>query len=601
MNKADLNRPLLVFDGECGFCRIWVDYWRLLTGNRVSYAPYQEVSQLFPQVSPADFQAAVQLILPDGTVISGAHAVFRTIAHAPGQGWPLWLYQKLRVFAACSEWVYRLLAAHRSLFYYPTKVLFGEHLHPPEYRLVCSLFLRILGIIYLIAFVSFGTQIIGLIGSEGILPAGDFLERVRQSVGLDGYRLIPTLFWLNSSDPVLVGVVITGAVFSLLLILGLFQRIALVALFALYLSLVSAGQVFMAFQWDSLLLEVGFLAIFLSLPGPAMVFLFRCLLFRFMFLAGVVKLLSGDPTWRGLTALNFHYETQPLPSWTSWYVHQLPEWFQMTSVAINLSIELAVPFLIFAPRRLRFFAAICIAGVNLIIFLTGNFTFFNLLAMALCLFLLDDAVVRRWLPRPLMRLLTRPLVQERRLPLRNGALTLLAAMVLFLGLFQIVGTFSGSVPGGAANLLRWAAPFRVVNAYGLFANMTTSRLEIRVQGSDDGENWRDYQFIYKPGDLSRRPRWVEPHQPRLDWQMWFAALGSYQQNPWFISFVEGLLQGSPDVLKLLDENPFPDKPPRFVRAELYEYSFTDFATKRSDGRWWNSEYKGVYFPPASLR
>jgi len=601
MNNANLNRPLLVFDGECGFCRIWVDYWRLLTGDRVSYAPYQEVSQRFPQVSPADFQAAVQLILPDGKVISAAHAVFRTIAHAPGQGWLLWLYQKLWGFAAFSEWVYRSLAAHRSLFYYPTKVLFGEHLHPPKYRLVCSLFLRMLGIIYLIAFVSFGIQIIGLIGSEGILPAGDFLERVRQSFGLDGYWLVPTLFWLNSSDPALVGVVITGVVFSMLLILGLFQRIALVALFALYLSLVSAGQVFMAFQWDSLLLEVGFLAIFLRLPGPAMVFLFRCLLFRFMFLAGAVKLLSGDPTWRGLTALNFHYETQPLPSWTSWYVHQLPEWFQMTSVAINLSIELAVPFLIFAPRRLRFFAAICIAGVNLIIFLTGNFTFFNLLAMALCLFLLDDAVVRRWLPRSITGLLTRPLVQERRLPLRNGALTLLAALVLFLGLFQMVGTFSGSVPGGAANLLRWAAPFRVVNAYGLFANMTTSRPEIRVQGSDDGVDWRDYQFIYKPGDLSRRPRWVEPHQPRLDWQMWFAALGSYQQNPWFISFVEGLLQGSPDVLKLLDENPFPDKPPRFVRAELYEYSFTDFATKRSDGRWWNSEYKGVYFPPASLR
>ncbi len=165
----------------------------------------------------------------------------------------------------------------------------------------------------------------------------------------------------------------------------------------------------------------------------------------------------------------------------------------------------------------------------------------------------------------------------------------------------MVGTFSGSMPDPPATLLRWVAPFRVVNAYGLFANMTTSRLEIRLQGSDDGENWRDYHFIYKPGDLSRRPRWVEPHQPRLDWQMWFAALGSYQQNPWFISFVERLLQGSPDVLKLLDENPFPNKPPRFVRAELYEYSFTDFATKRADGRWWDSEYKGLYFPPASLR
>ena len=601
MNETSPSLPLLVFDGDCRFCRLWVDYWRRLTGERVSYAPYQEVSQRFPQISPAAFQAAVHLIMPDGQVLTGTHAVFRTLAHTAGQGWLLWLHQNLWGFPALAQWAYRFVAAHRSFFYYPTRFLYGRHLQPPEYSLVCSLFLRVLGVIYLIAFISFGVQINGLIGSEGILPAGDFLERVHQSLGFDSYRLVPTLFWISSSNAALTAVVAAGGVFSMLLILGFMQRIWLAPLFILYLSLVSAGQVFMAFQWDSLLLEVGFLAIFLSLPGPAMVFLFRALLFRLMFLGAAVKLPSGDPTWRDLTALNFHYETQPIFSWSSWYAHQLPEWLQKSSVAMTLTIELAIPFLFFAPRRLRFFAAVCIVGLNLLIFVTGNFTFFNLLAIALCLFLVDDAVLRRWLPGLIQRLLTGIPVPEMRLLLRNGALTLLVAAILFLGVFQMVGTFAGSVPGGPATVMRWVAPFRVVNSYGLFANMTTSRPEIRVQGSYDGQNWRNYEFKYKPGDLRRRPRWVEPHQPRLDWQMWFAALGDYQRNPWFINFAEGLLQGSPAVIGLLDENPFPKNPPRFVRAELYEYSFTDFSTKRVTGRWWESEYLGPYLPPVSLR
>ena len=592
--------PLLVFDGDCGFCRIWVHYWRRLTGDRVSYAPYQEVSQQFPQVSPAQFQYAVQLFLPDGRVLSGAHAVFRAISYAPGQGWLLWLYQNLWGFPVIAQVVYRFVSAHRAAFYYPTRLLYSKHLHPPEYRLVCSLFLRILGIIYLIAFASFGTQVIGLIGSEGILPAGDFLERVQAAIGIHGYWRAPTLFWISSSDPALMSVVAAGGVFSLSLILGFLQRVAMVVLFLLYLSLVTAGQVFMAYQWDILLLEVGFLAIFLSLPGPAVVFLFRCLLFRFMFLSGAVKLLSGDPTWRGLTALNFHYETQPLPTWTSWYMHQLPELFQKGSVAMTLAIELAIPFLIFAPRRLRLFAAACLGGLNLLVFLTGNFTFFNLLAIALCLFLLDDSIIRRWLPGRIIQLLRQRQVQERRVFLRNGALTILATFLVFVGVSQMVGTFSGSLPVTSKTLVRWVAPFHVANSYGLFANMTTSRPEIRLQGSYDGQTWRDYEFKYKPGRLSQRPRWVAPHQPRLDWQMWFAALSTYRQNPWFINFAERLLLGSEPVLTLLDNNPFPEEPPRFVRAQLYRYRFTDLTTKRTLGSWWEREYLGLYLPPASL-
>ncbi|MCH8226653.1 MAG: lipase maturation factor family protein, partial [Chloroflexi bacterium] len=511
MNENRPSLPLLVFDGDCRFCRLWVDYWRRLTGDRVSYASFQEAGQQFPQVSPAAFQGAVQLIMPDGQVLTGAHAVFRVLAHAPGQGWLLWLYQRLWGFAALSQWVYRFVAAHRSLFYHPTRFLYGQQPQPPQYRLVCSLFLRVLGVIYLIAFISFGVQVLGLIGSEGILPAGEFLDRVHQSLGFDSYRLVPTLFWFSSSNAALMAVVAAGGVLSMLLILGFMPRLWPAPLFILYLSLVSAGQVFMAFQWDSLLLEVGFLAIFLALPGPAVVFLFRALLFRFMLLSGAVKLLSGDPTWRSLTALNFHYETQPLPLFTSWYLHQLPEWFQKASVVMVLSVELAVPFLIFAPRRMRLFAAACIAGLNLVFFFTGNFNFFNLLVLGLCLFLLDDAAVRRWLPGRITGLFRLTQIRERRLPLRNGVLALLAAFVLYMGVFQMVRTFTGSVPDPAATLMRWVQPFRVVNSYGLFANMTTSRSEIRIQGSNDGETWSDYEFKYKPGDLSRMPRWAQPH------------------------------------------------------------------------------------------
>ncbi len=571
-----------------------------MTGDRVAYAPYQEVSQQFPQVSEAEFQNAVQLFLPDGRVLSGAHAVFLAISHTPGQGWLLWLYQNLWGFPVLAQLIYRFVSAHRSSFYYPTRLLYGQLLHPPEYLLVCRLFVRLLGIIYLIAFASIGTQVIGLIGSEGILPVGDFLERVQAGIGVDGYWRAPTLFWISSSDLALMSVVAAGGVLSLSLILGFLQRVAVILLFVLYLSLVTAGQVFMAYQWDILLLEVGFLAIFLSLPGPAVVFLFRCLLFRFMFLSGAVKLLSGDATWRNFTALNFHYETQPLPTWTSWYMHQLPEWFQKGSVAMTLAIELAIPFLIFAPRRLRLFAAVCLGGLNLLVFLTGNFTFFNLLAIALCLFLLDDADIRRWLPARITKLLTQRPVQENRLFLRNGALTILAALLLFLGVSQMVGTFSGGLPPGSKTLVRWVAPFHVANSYGLFAVMTTTRPEIRIQGSNDGQTWKDYEFKYKPGRLLQRPRWVAPHQPRLDWQMWFAALGTYRQNPWFINFAERLLLGSEPVLKLLDNNPFPEEPPRFVRAQLYQYRFTDLTTKRTNGSWWEREYLGLYLPPASL-
>ncbi len=453
-----------------------------------------------------------------------------------------------------------------------------------------ALFVRILGFIYLAAFGSLAVQVTGLIGSNGISPARDFLASMRQALGPAAYWYEPSVLWLNSSDRAILLVCVAGVVASLLVIAGVVIRPALVLLLLLYLSLSTAGQDFLSYQWDVLLLETGFLAIFLA-GSPTRILLFRWLLFRLMFLSGAVKLLSRDAAWRNLTALHYHYETQPLPTPPAWYFYQLPMGFQKASTFVVLAVELAVPCLFFAPRRLRFWAAWITVGLQVLILLTGNYAFFNLLAIALCLFLFDDAALGRLLPKwnP------KPLVRRAPMPAISAAL---AGFVLLVSGLEMVETFSLPVPGPARALLRLVSPLRIVNSYGLFAVMTTSRPEIIVEGSNDGANWARYEFRYKPGRLDRAPPWVAPHQPRLDWQMWFAALSDYRQNPWFSSFLLRLLQGSEPVLRLLEHNPFPDRAPRYIRALLFDYEFTGLG---SGGAWWKQKPKGFYFPAASLR
>ena len=486
------------------------------------------------------------------------------------------------------------------------------------------LFLRALGLIYLIAFASFGSQVTGLIGARGILPAGEYLQWTAQQNGLRAYWLVPTVFWLNASDAALQLVCIVGAILSAILLIGFAHRLLLLALFVLYLSLVSAGQDFMAFQWDNLLLEAGFLAIFIDATSNVVVWLFRWLLFRLMFLSGALKLLSGDPTWRQLTALNFHFETQPLPTVIGWYVHQLPQWFHQLSTVMVFAVELVVPFLIFASRPLRIFAAVCFVFLQTLIFLTGNYTFFNLLAVALCLFLLDDTVLRRVVPRRLFARAAEGFARQDTSLWRQRAVTMVACTVILLSGFQLVALFTGRAPEPIGVVLGWLAPLHVVNTYGLFAVMTTERPEIIVEGSNDGQTWVEYEFRYKPGDVRQPPAWAAPHQPRLDWQLWFAALGyatpkpwvlnrlfganpsaafwlsNYEVDPWFVSFMVRLLEGSPDVLALLGRNPFGDSPPRYVRAILYRYRFTDLAERSADGAWWRREFQGSYLPALSL-
>jgi uncharacterized membrane protein YphA (DoxX/SURF4 family) len=319
-----------------------------------------------------------------------------------------------------------------------------------------------------------------------------------------------------------------------------------------------------------------------------------------MFLSGAAKLLSGDPSWRNLSAIAFHYQTQPLPTPLAWYMHQLPLGFHRVSAIMMFIVELGMPLLIFAPRRARHFAGWCIIFLLVLILLTGNYAFFNLLALALCLFLFDDFSLAQILPHAAIERAKR--VRRIWIPV-SARRTLVAALALLIFVVsgsQMLHAFFQWMPAPAQSLLGIVAPFGITNSYGLFAVMTTVRPEIIVEGSDDGSTWRAYEFKYKPGDLYRRLPWVAPHQPRLDWQMWFAALSNYRQNPWFINFMARLLQGSPDVIHLLARNPVPAAPPRFVRAIVYEYRFTDIATRRQTGAIWRRELLGTYLPPISL-
>jgi lipase maturation factor 1 len=611
-------KPLLIFDGDCQFCRRWIARWKRSTGDAVDYLPFQDaaVAARFPEIPIADFDEGVHLILPDGSVTRGAEAVFRSLSEGGRHRWLLRLYQKLPSFAETSETLYSEVALHRTFFSNLDRVYFGPGTEPLGGIRVRWVFLRGLALIYLIAFVSLAAQMQGLIGSHGVVPARDFMSSVSAAVaeshiGLDRFHLVPTFAWWGDSDSALWWQCGLGVAASLALLAGFAPPVMLALLWALYLSFCAIASPFFNFQWDILLLETGFLAIFYAPlqwlerpsrqadPPVLVVWLLRWELFRLMFESGCVKLMSGDITWWNLTALRVHFETQPLPTWIGWHTHQLPANALAVAQFLTLAVELTAPALIFCGRRARLLAAALTAGLEVVILLTGNYTFFNLLTILLCVPLLDDRVFRilrragaegdppaparaaRW-PWPLM----------------------LGLSVVIVTVTLIQTLTSAGIrqrwPAPVLAVYGWLEPFRSFNSYGLFAVMTQTRPEIVLEGSDDGRQWREYEFKYKPGDLKRRPEFVAPHQPRLDWQMWFAALESPRANPWLLRLEWRLLQNTPSVLALLGRNPFPDAPPKYIRAQLYEYHFTDNATRCATGQWWRRELKGAYLPPLSL-
>ncbi|MGB8169986.1 MAG: lipase maturation factor family protein [Chthoniobacteraceae bacterium] len=464
-----------------------------------------------------------------------------------------------------------------------------------------------LGLIFFCAFASLGLQVRGLLGAQGISPAAEFLRAVREQLGGSAWTSVPTLFWFNASDGFLVGACVAGCVISAALVAGFAPGACSLALWALYLSLCAVGSPFLNFQWDALLLETSLLAVFYlpwkwrpdwSRESPVSRvarWLLWWLLFRLMLASAVVKLSSGDETWRSLTALRFHFETQPLPLGTAWYIHQFPRGLLRAMEASMFAIELLAPFFILAPRRWRHAGAVALIALQLCIMATGNYAFFNLLTIALCLTLFDDAVwPRRWRERFAASHEPRT---ESAWPLRLfGPVAGVIFIVTFMPLVDAFRT-GWRWPEPVSSLRDSLAPLMSFNGYGLFAVMTTTRPEIFVEGSDDGVNWQAYRFRWKPGNVRTPPALVAPHQPRLDWQMWFAALSDYQHNPWFIRFLVRLLEGSPEVLALLEWNPFPSHPPRYVRAVVCEYHFTHWG----DDAWWTRGPEQLYCPVISLQ
>lgn len=590
---------------------MWVERWRAVAGDEADFASSQEVSWRLPQIAQEEFERAVVYVEPGGRWWSGAEAVFRLLACCGRlRALPLKLYEKIPPFRTAADFFYRQVSKNRGFFSALTRLLWGNDVRPPTFAVASWLFLRWMGIIYVIAFLSLFVQVHGLIGEGGILPLTGFLEAASGHLGrTEAMRQLPMVFWLTGGgDAALSAVCLIGAAAGVAVIFGVLQAPALVMAWVCYFSLVQAGQIFLRYQWDALLLETGFLAILLAPwrvwglrrfvnPPTAVRLLLWWLLFRLMFCSGVVKLSSGDEAWRNLTALSYHYLTQPIPTPLAWVADKWPDWVQKWSCGAMFGIELVLPFLLFLPRHPRLLAGIGFMALQVVIIATGNYGFFNLLTIGLCFFAFDDALVPSRFRRVMRESVPTPPRWSRWILWPVAVVIFLAGVHPFLMSFRQPGWLFPP----SAWLCEKIRPWMIVNGYGLFAVMTKERCEILVEGSEDGVHWKPYVFRWKPGDVHRAPPWVQPHMPRLDWQMWFAALAPLEQSPWFLRFVQCLLEGREEVLALLEENPFPNRPPRYVRAKLDRYRFSTVKERQEENVWWVAEPVGQYCPEVSLR
>lgn len=502
--------------------------------------------------------------------------------------------------------------------------LFDGSRGPSDRLLPRWLFLRALGAVYFSAFFSLAFQIRGLIGPEGILPAGSYLQAVAQALGrVERFWYAPTMLWWSTSTAMLSALCWLGMIAALLLIVNLWPRGMLLACFVLFLSFVSAAQDFSGYQSDGMLLEAGFLSLFFaprgfwpglgsgSLPSRASLFLLQWEWFRIYCQSGIVKLMSGDPQWRNFTAMDEYYQNGPLPTWIGWYVQHLPHWFHAATVYATLALELGLVWMLFLPRRWRMVCFFIVTPWQIGVILTANYAFLNYLVLAMGVLLLDDRFVLSVLPSQgklssaLRRgqsgiLAERTGMADGELRCSAWSITKVAASALLLTwiayatIAQSVWTFT-RMPF-ATLPVRALDPFRIANTYGLFAVMTRGRYEIEFQGSSDGQNWVAYPFLYKPQALDQPARIYAPYQPRFDWNLWFASLGSWRSYPIVPNTEMRLLSNGKDVLALFASNPFDREPPRQVRAVLWQYWFTTMAEKRATGLWWKRQLIGLYAP-----
>lgn len=497
------------------------------------------------------------------------------------------------------------------------------------------LFLRALGAIYFSAFLALLFQIRGMVGPQGILPADTYLQRIR-SLGPLRFWYAPSLLWMGSGNHALMALSWFGLLASLLVVVNVAPRPALFVCFVCFLSFIAISQDFGQYQSDGMLLEAGFLSLFVapkgllpgwgrrSLPVRAAMFLLLWEWFRIYFQSGLVKLLSGDPTWRNLTAMYEYYQNGPLPTWIGWYVQHLPHWFQASTVVATLALELVIVWMLFLPRRWRIVCFFIVTPWQIVVILTANYAFLNYIVLALGFLLLDDRFLIRFVParwrfpvaadndaategesNPESPVEETPAVSPRSRLRRQAHSLGVAATAVMLGWIFYATTvpmlqmFWRTIPLPIEPITA-LQPFRIANEYGLFAVMTPNRYEIEFQGSDDGHTWVAYPFRYKPQALNQAPGIYAPYQPRFDWNLWFASLGSWTQYPIVPRTEELLLTNDPDVLSLFAANPFPDHSPREVRAVLWQYWFTTMAEKQATGNWWRRQLLGAYAPTLAI-
>jgi hypothetical protein len=491
-------------------------------------------------------------------------------------------------------------------------------------------FLRALGLIYFSAFYSLLFQIKGLIGPEGILPAGDYLQAVAAATRLPQpkFWFAPTLLWFGSSDHALTLLCWTGLIASVLVVINLWPRASLAICFICFLSFIAAAQDFASYQSDGMLLEAGFISLFFAPPGlwPGLapshgpsrlsLFLLRWEWFRIYFESGAGKWLGHDEAWRNLTAMDDYYQNGPLPTWLGYYVQHFPHWFHASTVILTLVIEIFVVWMLFLPRRFRIACFCIVTPFEIGIILTANYTFLNYLVLLLGFLLLDDRFFEWALPGSVRKFVqgkTAPPSavsasprnwQEswRRFaaPIEMSISAICLGAVFYVATAQLVSKLVPDFPLPQSPV-EWLEPFRIANVYGLFERMTHQRLEIEFQGSADGKTWTPYPFRYKPQDPAKAPGIYAPYQPRFEWNLWFASLGSWQQYKFVVWTEERLLRNSPDVLELFASNPFPSSPPKEVRSVIYQYWFTDLKTKREQGLWWRRELLGEYAPALEMQ
>ncbi len=477
----------------------------------------------------------------------------------------------------------------------------------PRYQIVRFLLLRMLGWVYLTAFLVVVNQAKPLIGSHGLTPAPLFLREALEQFGSTGaaFWKLPGLFWLHYSDGALLAAGWLGVALSTALLLGYANSISLFILWALYLSIIHIGQVWWSYGWETQLTETGFLAIFLvpwldprpfpkQAPPIATIWLYRWLAFRLFLGAGLIK-LRGDPCWRELTCLDFHFLTQPNPNPLSPLFHFAPHWVHVGDALYNHLVELVCPLFVFWPRRARHLAGALMLVFQVVLILSGNLSFLNWLSIVPLFACFDDQLLLSLVPSRLrQRLRAREAAGPPGLPARIAAWTYFAIAVALSW-------------GPAKNLISDRQrmnfsyePFNLVNSYGAFGSVGKERHEIVFEGADSSgapeADWKPYELKCKPGDIYRRPCWISPYHLRLDWQIWFAAMSDVRGEPWTVHLVEKLLRGDPDTLGLLAGNPFPQRPPRYIRASYYRYRFAPLG----DRAFWSRERQGLWLPALSL-